>query len=99
MACPFFLIFPNLSFHLSFSFSKVSVDSTNYSSTYTYLLCAAIGRKAAFKLNIRPFRIYFLSASPGFLKFALAENHSEARASSSVLTLAYEIEFWFILSS
>lgn len=33
-----------------FFFSKFLVDTTNYSATYIYLLCAAIGGQAAFNI-------------------------------------------------
>lgn len=59
VACPFFLIFPHLSFPLPFSFSKFSVGSTCYSLAYTYLLCAAIGGKAAFELHVNFQNIIF----------------------------------------
>lgn len=49
-------IFPHLSFPLPFCFSKFLVDTTNYSATYTYLLCAAIGGKAAFNTLYKTFQ-------------------------------------------
>lgn len=98
-ACPFFLIFPHLSFHRLFCFSKFLIDATNYSATCTYLLCIAIGGKLLSTFYKRPPRTYFVSSSSGFPKFALAENRSETWATSRLLTLAYEIGFWFNLSS
>lgn len=48
--------FPHLSLPLLFCFSKFSVDTTNYSATYTYLLCAAIGKQAAFNILFKTFQ-------------------------------------------
>lgn len=48
--------FPHLSFPLLFCLSKFLVETTNYSATYAYLLCAAIGRQAAFTILFKTFQ-------------------------------------------